>query len=177
MLDERHLSMVAIEPSYCHQCGAELGTRQIDGRARRSCPECGHLHFRDAVPSVDTIVRRGTEVLLIDPPGDGAWQLPGGHPEFDEEPSRAAVRELEEETGLAASESDLELLSVVHSALGEVHYNMITYTLDVSATDGSPAPGEEASEVAFWSTDRILSSPEQTRQIDRRVLRKALDRV
>ena len=173
--ETRTVSIVAIEPSYCHQCGTELARREIHGRERRSCPDCGHRHFRNAVPAVDVIVRADDAVLLIDPVSREEWELPGGHPEFDEEPANAAVRELEEETGIAAHPSSLDLLSAVHSTHRDRHYTMITYAVDYPETDGTPAPGEEAAAVEFWSTARILSSPDATRRIDREAIETMLD--
>ncbi|UIO99223.1 NUDIX domain-containing protein [Halobaculum sp. CBA1158] len=168
--------MVAVEPYYCHQCGTELIERRIHGRDRKSCPECGHRHFRNAVVSVDVIVRDGEEVVLLDPAAGGPWELPGGHPEFDEGPEVAAVRELREETGLEARAPDLDLLSVVHSVHGERHYHMVTYVLDRAETAGEPTPGEEATAVEWWSVDRALSSPSETREIDREALRSVFVR-
>ncbi|QZX98332.1 NUDIX hydrolase [Halobaculum rubrum] len=124
---------------------------------------------------MDVIVRAEDAVLLIEPVGRDEWELPGGHPEFDEEPANAAVRELEEETGIAADSSSLDLLSAVHSTHRDRHYTMITYVVDYSETDGTPAPGEEATDVEFWSVARILSSPEATRRIDREAIETMLD--
>jgi 8-oxo-dGTP diphosphatase len=168
--------MVAVEPDYCHQCGAELVERAIHGRERPACPDCGHRHFRNAVPAVDVVVRDGTDVLLMEPAGGGPWELPGGHPEFDEEPLDAATRELGEETGVEAGTDDLALLSAVHSTHGERHYNVLTYVVDHGATDGSVTPGEEAARVTFWPVDRVLATPAETREVDRRVLRRLFDR-
>jgi ADP-ribose pyrophosphatase YjhB (NUDIX family) len=168
--------MVTVEPDYCHQCGTELVARMIHGRERKVCPACCHRHFKNAVPAADVIVRDGTDVLLIDPVSGDNWELPGGHPEIEEEPVEAARRELEEETGVDAATEDLRLLSVIHSTTRGLHYNMITYVVDYQVTEGSLTPGEEATDVTFWSVDRILSSPTETRQVDRRVLEREFDR-
>jgi 8-oxo-dGTP diphosphatase len=51
--------------------------------------------------SAGGLVVRGDEVLLIAPRA-GRWQLPKGHVERGEAPREAAVREVREETGIAA---------------------------------------------------------------------------
>ena len=48
-------------------------------------------------------------VLLVDHKKLNKWVCPGGHIELDEDPDQALFREMEEETGLKAS--DVEVLS------------------------------------------------------------------
>jgi predicted NUDIX family NTP pyrophosphohydrolase len=62
---------------------------------------------------------RGTEVFLVHPGGpiwahkdDGAWTIPKGEYDEDEEPLEAARREFQEETGFVSSEPFLSLGSV-----------------------------------------------------------------
>ena len=96
--------MVAIEPTFCHQCSAEVQRKPLYGRERAWCPECKRWLFRNAVPSVGVLVRERDRVLLIERAAGsrvGIWAMPGAHPEYDEEPRSGAVRELEEETGLS----------------------------------------------------------------------------
>jgi len=168
--------MVAVEPVYCHQCGEKLVERTIHGRERKVCPACEYIHFMNAVPAADVIVRDGTDVLLMEPFAGDAWELPGGHPEIEEEPAEAAARELAEETGVEAKPADLRLLSVLYGTHQGLHYNMITYVVDYGRTEGSVTPGEEATDVKFWPLNRIFSEPSETREIDRRALKREFER-
>lgn len=169
--------MVAIEPVYCHQCGTKLEAQPIHGRERKVCPACDHIHFRNAIPAVTVIVRDGTDVLLMEPFAGDGWEIPGGHPEIEEEPVDAATRELAEETGVEVEPDDLRLLSVVKGPTDQgLHYNMISYVVDYEETEGRVTPGEEATDVKFWPVDRIFSSPGETREIDRQVLALEFDR-
>ena len=45
---------------------------------------------------------------------DGYYDMPAGHLEKDETLRQAAIRELKEETGLSASEDDLEFVELIH---------------------------------------------------------------
>jgi predicted NUDIX family NTP pyrophosphohydrolase len=65
----------------------------------------------------------GVEVFLVHPGGPfwakkdhGAWGLPKGEYEADEEPLTAAVREFNEETGFVAAGPFLELGSVIQKS-------------------------------------------------------------
>lgn len=158
--------MVAISPRFCHQCGAKLVDREYDGRTRSYCPDCERFLFRNAVPAVDVFVRDGDRLLVLREPGaDGRWVVPGGHSEYDEEPVDAAVRELEEETGLRAAPSDLTLLSVGHSTYQGLHYNNVGYLLAYGDAEGDLTAGTEAAELQFWTPEEIRDS-DRTRDID-----------
>ena len=85
------------------------------------CDEC--KGWLNPALAADSAVRRGDEVLLIQrkyPPMEGAWAFPGGFVEQGENPIDAAVRELEEETGLVGKEPKLLMvmgeadLSLIH---------------------------------------------------------------
>ena len=49
-------------------------------------------------------------VLIQDPKCPSEWKFPGGKSEKDETPKQAAIRELEEETGIRVKQEDLSLL-------------------------------------------------------------------
>ncbi|MBY0421408.1 MAG: NUDIX domain-containing protein, partial [Parvularculaceae bacterium] len=54
---------------------------------------------------VGAVIFRANEVLLIrrgKPPFEGAWSIPGGAPHFGETLEAATLREVREETGVAA---------------------------------------------------------------------------
>ena len=69
------------------------------------------------------------EVLLVHPGGpfwakkdDGAWSIPKGEFEEDEDPLLAAKREFTEETGLALSDGELIPLQTVRQPGGKLIY-------------------------------------------------------
>lgn len=84
---------------------------------------------------VCVIVRREDAVLMglrKGSHGAGTWSFPGGHLEKDESPQEAAVRELEEETGLKYAPSALHKLTFtndIFEAEGK-HYITLYYECD-----------------------------------------------
>lgn len=99
-------------------------------------------------------ILRGPDVLLVERgkgPRRGIWSLPGGHIEPGETAMAAALRELGEETGVAA---DLAGLLDVHDVImrqpnGELaaHYVLSVYWGRWSA--GEPRAGGDSADARF----------------------------
>lgn len=91
------------EMNFCPRCGHTLIDAEQMGALRRTCPDCGFIHFRDPkVAAVVFIVEDG-KVLLVKrsvDPQSGKWALPAGYIDYGEDPREAAIREVAEETGL-----------------------------------------------------------------------------
>ena len=91
------------------------------------------------------VIRRGGRMLLcrVAPGnlGEGLWTLPGGGLSFGESPERAAVREVEEETGLAAR---ITGEPVIHSdtgawpfSAGPVRYHTVRFVYPMEVVGGT----------------------------------------
>jgi 8-oxo-dGTP diphosphatase len=88
---------------YCPRCGTLLATAQHFGRSRPACPGCGWIYFADPKVAAAILLQEHDRVLLvrrINEPFRGAWSLPAGFVDAEEDPARAAERECLEETGL-----------------------------------------------------------------------------
>lgn len=98
--------------TFCSRCGQPLAHRpqDDDGRVRPVCTGCGAIHYESPRLLVLTLVFAGDRLLLIrrgQPPYAGAWAPPGGYVEAGESLEGAAVRELQEETGLVLEREQL----------------------------------------------------------------------
>lgn len=120
------------------------------------------------VPAVGVVCFRGDEVLLIrrgQPPRRGEWSLPGGRIEPGEGVREAALRELAEETGVAADLVGLvDVVDGIFPGTGR-HYVLIDYA--AVWTGGEPVAGDDAAEAVFLPFEEALARVawDETRRI------------
>ena len=104
------------EIRYCPKCGWELITKKVGDKPRRTCSNCNYIHFTDPKVGVGILVFSEGKVLLVKRgfnPELGKWSIPAGFLDYGEDPKKAAVREIREETNL----------EVKISGLLDVYYN------------------------------------------------------
>lgn len=101
--------------------------------------------------TADAVVLRQGRMLLIQRPDDGLWALPGGFVEVRQTLAGAALRELQEETGLCGR--IIKLLGIFDSrrwgSTETAHIHHVVFLVD--AGQAEPHPTSEASAVAFFS--------------------------
>lgn len=143
-----------LPPAYCSSCGNPMTATGTGPGARLFCTNCGFVHYRNPLPAVTLIVRRNDEVLLVrraEPPAKGELCFPGGFMETGETPLECGKRELEEETGLTAERYGLFDIEIDSTPYGGI----LLIVLEVYEWKGTPAPGDDASEVLFVAPDEI----------------------
>jgi ADP-ribose pyrophosphatase YjhB (NUDIX family) len=130
---------------FCHNCGGELvsGTPPGDDRERDHCLQCGYVHYVNPRILVSCIVHNDDKILWIKrglEPQKNLWAMPAGFMEVGESLQQAAVRELDEETGLQIPAGQLEL-AVLSSLvfIDEVYVVFQVYHEEVSLV---PIPPE-----------------------------------
>ena len=137
---------------YCPSCGSNLEAREVAGRQRPVCPQCQRVVYYDPKVAAICIVERQGQVLMIrrgNEPGYGLWSMPGGYVDRGEIVEEAAVREVQEETGL---EVEIRQLVGLFSQKG---HTVIVAAFAARELGGSLAAGSEALEVGFFSTDSL----------------------
>lgn len=160
---------------HCPCCGAGLERTQIRGRRRPRCPACGYVQWRNPVVGVAAIIReapvvallgvdrirRGlrdpgwhpapdrSRILLVRRAGSraGAWCIPCGYVEVDEEIREALVREMREELGL---ETVAEEVQAVHSNFHDPDRQSVGVWFRATPVGGTLEPGDDAEAVGFF---------------------------
>ena len=120
--------------NYCPRCGSELIWKFDGGRDRPACPKdgCGFVHFGHHSIGCGGVVIRENKALLIQRginPNRGAWQIPGGYVESDEEIVPAVEREVLEEAGVVAKVSDV--IGVRHTVGAPTANVYLVFRLDL----------------------------------------------
>ncbi len=146
--------------TYCPRCGTKLVTKLDGGRERPACPNpgCGFLYFGEHSIGAGAVVVRDGAVLLVQrgiEPNRGAWQIPGGYVESDEQIGAAVEREVLEEAGIAAKVTDV--VAFRHSPGERVgRASNIYVVFRLAPEQGEPHPdGHEALDAGFFTPDEI----------------------
>ena len=88
---------------YCPHCAAPFVDKRLHGHRRQVCPDCGFVFWQNPAVGVAVVVLNGDRVVLGRRSRgvyQGAWCIPCGYVEYDEDVRLAAQREFKEETGL-----------------------------------------------------------------------------
>ena len=88
---------------YCPCCGTPFTRQGLHGRERLVCPACQFIFWQNPVVGVAVVVMQDACIVLARRARGvykGAWCIPCGYVEYDEDVREAAQREFQEETGL-----------------------------------------------------------------------------
>ncbi len=162
--------------NYCPRCGSRLDVKIDGGRERPACTAegCRYIYFGDFSIGCGGVVIRDGNALLIQRginPNRGAWQIPGGYVEADEEIIVGVEREVLEEAGIVAKVSDV--IGVRHG-LGPPSANIyVVFRMDLIS--GEPRyDGDETLDAGFFSMDEI-SRMEQVQGFSLWSIQRALE--
>ena len=153
---------------YCSQCGNPIEERVIADKAREVCTACDTVFYQNPLPAAGALVLdEDRRVLLVKrkyPPSEGMWCLPIGFAEMGETIASAALRELNEETGITGK--ILRLIDA-DSWSGKFYGELLVVTFEVEKLNGTETPGDDASEVEYFPIDRlpVLAFPSNEKAI------------
>lgn len=140
---------------YCHYCSQQIEQRVEGDTLRDYCPGCEIYFYENPLPVVSTILVKDRKVLLVrraNEPYLGQWCLPSGFAESGELIADAALRELEEETGIKGR---IVHLQDVDSNSNYYYGDLLFLTFEVEQVTGEPRAGDDAAEVKYFALDRL----------------------
>jgi ADP-ribose pyrophosphatase YjhB (NUDIX family) len=116
------------------------------GKQRQRCAECGWTQYRNPTVGVAVVLLEDAG-LLLGRRKDGGWCIPCGHVEWDESVEQAAIREMQEETGLVVS---LQGIVAVRSNFHDTENQTVGVWYRGKHEAGTLQPGDDLVEVAFF---------------------------
>lgn len=115
------------------------------------------------IPAALAVVVRGSQLLLVrrsNRPNAGLWGFPGGKIELGETVMEAAIRELQEETGIEAEAREF-LTSVdviIHNDEGTLEHHYVLVAVLCEYISGEPLAADDVSEAEWFEYEKILTT-------------------
>jgi ADP-ribose pyrophosphatase YjhB (NUDIX family) len=160
---------------FCPHCGSKVVKRQEDDILRDFCQSCGTFFYENPLPVVSTIIVSERKILLVKRgknPYRGLWCPPTGFAEAGESVEDAALRELEEETGL---KGNILSLVDVDSCTNYFYGDLLFITFEVEQIGGTLTPGGDTTDVKYFAAGKIpkLAFSSNTRAVNAYIKGKA----
>jgi len=116
------------------------------------------------LPGVLAMVVKDGKVLLVErgrDPDRGKWGFPGGLVETGETAAEAAIRELREETGVAAEPGPvLDVFDVItHDEAGRVRYHFLLSAVLCRWVSGDGVAADDAEKVGWFTPEETRALP------------------
>lgn len=141
--------------THCSFCGEKVIQNKEGGIVRDYCGSCKTFFYENPLPVVSSIVVVDRELLLVKrkfEPHMGEWCLPSGFAETGESIQGAALRELEEESGVKGKIIDFVC---VDSAYSKMYGDLIFLTFEAEWIKGELMAGDDAEEVQFFPLAKL----------------------
>jgi ADP-ribose pyrophosphatase YjhB (NUDIX family) len=140
---------------YCPHCATPFIDQALHGHRRQVCPACGFIFWQNPVVGVAVIVLDGERIVLgrrARGAYRGAWCIPCGYVEYDEDVRRAAEREFYEETGLLVQAGEVY---AVHSNFHNPAMHSVGIWFRGTICGGVLRPADDLDAVAYVSLRRL----------------------
>ncbi len=134
------------------------------------------------IPAALAVVVRDTQLLLVrrnNRPNAGLWGFPGGKIELGETVMEAAIRELQEETGIEAEarETLTSVDVIIHNDEGGLEHHYVLVAILCEYISGAPLAADDVSEAEWFDYEAILANPDAQSPAVGEVARQAMMRL
>lgn len=140
---------------YCPCCGTPFTGQELSGRRRLVCPACQFIFWHNPVVGVAVIVMHADRIVLARRARgvyQGAWCIPCGYVEYDEDVRHAAQREFQEETGLLV---EVGAVYAVHSNFHNPASHSVGIWFRGTVLSGTLRPDDDVDQVAYISLHHL----------------------
>jgi len=140
---------------HCLYCGGKTVKKYEDNVRRDFCPVCNSYFYENPLPVVSSILEDSRQILLVKRgkrPSKGLLCLPTGFAEAGESIEEAALRELEEESGIKGK--IIKLLDV-DSYKSRFYGDLLFLTFVFQQTGGKLCAGDDCSQARFWPVHKL----------------------
>jgi len=140
---------------FCPYCGNKIAQQYEEDILRDYCGVCNIFFYDNPLPVVSTILAEERKILLVkrgNKPYKGKWCPPMGFAETDESIEEAALRELEEETGIKGKITNLV---DVDSGNNYFYGDLIFLTFEAVQIGGKLSPGSDSVAVKYFPIEKI----------------------
>ncbi len=140
---------------YCPHCATPLVDKDMHGYTRQVCPACDFIFWQNPVVGVAIIVMDQERIVLgrrARGAYRGAWCIPCGYVEYDEDVRQAAQREFQEETGLLVEVGEVY---AVHSNFHNPAMHSVGIWFRGTVLSGTLRPDDDLDQVAYVSLHRL----------------------
>jgi 8-oxo-dGTP diphosphatase len=140
---------------YCPHCATPFIDQALHGHKRQVCPACGFIFWQNPVVGVAVIVLDGERIVLgrrARGVYQGAWCIPCGYVEYDEDVRQAAQREFYEETGLLVRVGEVY---AVHSNFHHPAMHSVGIWFRGTVLSGTLCPADDLDAAAYVSLQRL----------------------
>jgi 8-oxo-dGTP diphosphatase len=153
--------------AFCAYCGSQLTREMEENVLRDFCGTCKTFFYENPLPVVSVIMLADREILLVKRgrrPYRGKWCLPTGFVESGESIEAAALRELEEETGI---QGRIVNLVDVDSGANAFYGDLIFLCFEAEMSGGSLRAGGDTVAARYFPIEKIprLAFPANNRAV------------